>query len=191
MKISKDQAAANRRHIIKTAALTFQSKGVDSVGVNEIMKACGFTHGGFYNHFESKEDLISEAMSYAFEPALKLAEELTDSREGIQKAIEGYLSETHRNDPGEGCPSAGFVCDAVRQSESTKLAYSAGLDRYLKAFAKQMTGSPDERRRAAIKTFASMVGAMLLARATHGVNETLSDEILEAVREDLLNDFKK
>src|ERR1700733_3932296 len=133
MKISKEKAAANRLQIIETAAQTFQSRGVDSVGVDEIMKACGFTHGGFYNHFESKEDLISEAMSYAFEPALKVAEELTETKEGLQQAVRGYLSETHRDDPAEGCPSAGFVCDAVRQTESTKKAYSAGLNRYIKA----------------------------------------------------------
>ncbi|MBU6453249.1 MAG: TetR family transcriptional regulator [Cyanobacteria bacterium REEB67] len=182
MKLTKEQASLNRRQIIATAAQSFQERGVDAVCLNEIMKMAGFTHGGFYNHFASKDDLVAEAFAQAFAPAVKDAAEISKCDKDFTRAIEGYLSTEHRDDPAHGCPTASLLCDAVRQNKAARKAYATGIESIIESFAGRMTGSKKEKRQAAINILASMIGAVLLSRGVGDADEKLSREILAAAR---------
>ncbi|MFP2908002.1 TetR/AcrR family transcriptional regulator [Pyxidicoccus sp. 3LFB2] len=194
MRVSKEQAARNRQSIIDTASRLFRERGVDGVGVADLMKEAGFTHGGFYNHFPSKEALVVEACGSAFEEALAGLMKSLDSGKGrsgaaFSRYVEQYLTPRHRDDASSGCPMAGLAVDAGRQGEEVQSAYAAGLEKVLEVFAGQLSRSaPDAKgedsatRERAMRLLSEMVGALVLARAVAEANPTLSEEILQASR---------
>ncbi|WP_394824603.1 TetR/AcrR family transcriptional regulator [Pendulispora albinea] len=197
MRLSKEQAARNRQGIIDAAARLFRERGIDGVGVADLMKAAGFTHGGFYNHFPSKEALAAEACASAFENTLAelntaLAAGAGKSGSAFSQYLAHYLSPGHRDDPNGGCPMASFAVDAWRQGDEVQSAYAEGIESVLSAFATQLakgargkkTGASAARVQA-IRLLSEVVGALLLARAVAGANAGLSDEILEASRQKL------
>lgn len=174
MKVSREQMAENRRRILDVASKLFRDKGFDAVSVSEVMKAAGLTHGGFYGHFDSKEDLVAETIGYA----------LTVGGTGgddLRAFLRSYLSPRHRQNAATGCPTAALAADIRHQTPAARAAMTAGLRSQIERVAKAL---PDidgaDRRRAAIGTWAAMVGAVILARA---VDDTaLSDEVLEETR---------
>jgi TetR/AcrR family transcriptional regulator, transcriptional repressor for nem operon len=174
MKVSREQMAENRRRILDVASKLFRDKGFDAVSVSEVMKAAGLTHGGFYGHFDSKEDLVAETIGYA----------LTGGGTGgddLRAFLRSYLSPRHRQNAATGCPTAALAADIRHQTPAARAAMTAGLRSQIERVAKAL---PDidgaDRRRAAIGTWAAMVGAVILARA---VDDTaLSDEVLEETR---------
>src|SRR4051812_44515082 len=175
-RVSQAQAQENRRTVVRTAARLFRERGVDGVSVADVMAAAGLTHGGFYKQFASKEALVAEAVGQAF---AEQAERLHDYRErddGQARAafLADYLSAEHRDDPGPGCPTAGFGGDLARESPESpaKIPYARGVDLY-----SRWLGSESEPDLAGVST---LVGALVLARATAGT--PLSDQILEAAR---------
>src|ERR1700675_5091971 len=105
MKVSREQAAENRERIVQVAAKLFRERGFDGIGVADLMKAAGLTHGGFYGHFESKEDLMAQACEHATARSKtlfgKLAERVPD--DALGEIARAYLSPRHRDDPGAGC----------------------------------------------------------------------------------------
>ncbi|WP_328469976.1 TetR/AcrR family transcriptional regulator [Actinoplanes sp. NBC_00393] len=196
-RVSQAQAAQNRSRIVTTAARLFRERGVAGVSVADVMAEAGLTHGGFYKHFASKDALVAEAVTQAFaEQAAALdspgsgpsgrqpgAGEADDQRAGGPEAggpeafLDAYLSAAHRDRPGTGCPSAGFGGDIARAAggEETRRAYAAGVE----GFARRLAAG-GEADLAAVST---MVGALLLSRATAGTD--LSDRILAAARDAL------
>src|SRR6201991_4176546 len=116
MKVSREQVALNRERIVETAARLFREKGYDGIGVSDLMKSAGLTHGGFYGHFGSKEDLIAEACAASFDKSLekwsKLAEQFPDN--GFSAIVESYLMERHRDNRGDGCAMSGLAADVAR-----------------------------------------------------------------------------
>src|SRR5512143_1867075 len=102
MKISRAQAQANKRRVVAKAAELFRERGFEGVAVGELMSAAGFTHGGFYNHFASKEALSAEALDEAFR-AMDAERARASSLDGL---VAGYLSEASRLAPGRSCPAA-------------------------------------------------------------------------------------
>jgi len=186
MGVSKQQAAENRRAIIAAAETLFRERGVDGVGLAELMKAAGFTQGGFYNHFKSKDDLVravlDEAM-HAGADALEtaVAQSAAMGANPLTRQIDWYLSEGHRADLDAGCPLSGFVGDVRRLDDGARQTFTAGLDWNLKRFTElvrtpQMTD--EAARQTAVALFSEMVGALLLARAVVQTDPVLSDEIL-------------
>jgi TetR/AcrR family transcriptional regulator, transcriptional repressor for nem operon len=109
LRLTKGQAEQNRQLIVETASRMFRLHGMENVAVADIMKESGFTHGGFYNHFKSKDALAVEAIASAFEGvASKLSEKLAsgkDPHESLSSFIEQYLSPTHRDTKSGGCPA--------------------------------------------------------------------------------------
>ena len=180
-RVTQAQAQENRRNVVRTAARLFRERGIDGVSVADVMAAAGLTHGGFYKQFASKEALVTEAVAQAF---AEQAERLSDYRAlGDQEAaraafVTNYLSPEHRDDPGPGCPTAGFGGDLAREDPESpaKLPYATGVDLY-----SRWLGTESQPDLAAVCT---LVGAVVLARATAGTD--LSDHILEAAREALL-----
>ena len=195
MRLSKEQAARNRQSIIDAAARLFRERGIDGVGVADLMKAAGFTHGGFYNHFSSKEALAAEACTASFEATMA---ELTATLEArppgpaFSHYLEEYLSPDHRDDPSGGCATASLAVDAWRQGEQVQAAYADGVEGVLSIFAAQLAKSgpgkkrdPAAARGRAMRLLSEIVGAVVLARAVVGANPALSDAILQASREKL------
>ncbi len=104
MKISKEQAEKNRQQIIDVASQLFREKGFDGIGVADLMRAAGFTHGGFYGHFESKEALMLAACQHAFAEATSRWRKQSSAPFSFKSIATKYCSKQHRDNPGKGCP---------------------------------------------------------------------------------------
>ena len=124
MKVSREQAAQNRERIVEAAAQLFRERGFDGIGVADLMKEAGLTHGGFYGHFSSKEDLIAEASARALTRSLALWSKVAERAPGDPlSAIAGvYLTSRHRDDPGTGCLLAALGPDVSRQGPAVRRA---------------------------------------------------------------------
>lgn len=184
MKVSREQMKANRERILTEAGYLFREKGFDAVSVAEIMKAAGLTHGGFYGHFSSKDDLIAQTVTHMLKPGdgAKAAD--------ISSLIGDYLSPRHRKGVARGCPTAALVTDICRHGPEARSALTAGVQSQISRISAAMGDAPDqEARRNATGVWATMVGAVILARTID--DETLSNQILEDVREWLSNSLEK
>ena len=168
MRKSKLEAAETRRKIVKTAAAEFRQKGINGIGLADLMAAAGLTHGGFYRHFESKDQLVAEACAAAFESANETAwvPLLQQSkRNGIDALVAKYLSENHRDDQRGGCPFAALGSELARSDKNTRAAATKGLLKLVDIIARQFPElRPDVARRRALVTLSTMIGAVTLAR---------------------------
>ncbi len=192
LRSSRDYAEKHRKEIIDASARLFRQRGVDGVSVPALMEAVGMTHGGFYKHFASKEQLVPVAYEKAFD---QIVETLAGAS---RKAVEGtaawdtmvanYLSPKHRDNIGAGCPAAAFASDAARLDvdDPARAAYDNGIERMLKAINSLRPGSSREE---SLVVLATLLGALLLSRAT---GSELSDAVLSAARTHLQQpDFTK
>lgn len=184
MKVTREEAARNRERIIDAAARLFRERGFDGIGVAELMNEVGLTHGGFYGHFASKDDLEVQACTRALARSLTLwkrrSERVQDNP--LSAIADVYLSAGHRDDPGAGCLLAALGSDVWRRSPGIRHA----VTEYLNSAFDLLTGlvpgrSKAARRRKAIDTYARLVGALVLARAVD--DDALSREILDVVRQ--------
>lgn len=189
MKVSKAQAAENREGIVDAAARLYREKGLDGVGVAEITRDAGLTHGGLYRHFESKDALAREACLRAFEWTITPLEALEPSPEAddtspkrLRALVHGYLSTSHRDHPGEGCPAAALATDAARAGPQMSEVFAQGVERNIQRFMQVLEGNGAAKRAQTIVTLSSMVGALVLARATAAGDPALSEEILATLR---------
>lgn len=181
MKVSRAQAATNRDRIVETAAQLFRERGFAGIGVADLMKEAGLTHGGFYGHFASKEDLIAEASVRALTQSLagwsRLAERAPDDPLAALAAT--YLTSNHRDDPGAGCLLAALGPEVSRQGPAVRRAVTDYVRSACDLLEKMIPGkSKAARRQKVIATYATLVGAMVMARAVD--DRALSKEILEA-----------
>lgn len=174
MKVSREQMAENRRRILDVASTLFRDRGFEAVSVAEVMKAAGLTHGGFYGHFSSKDDLVAQTLAHV------LAADAGGGGE-IGAYLDAYLSPRHRDDPAAGCPTAGLAATIRHQSPAARGAMTEGLRSQIERIETAIPAAdPADRRRTAIGSWAAMVGAVILARAID--DPALSDEILEQTR---------
>jgi len=177
--VTREQAAAHRQKILDVAGTLFRQHGFDGIGVADIMKHAGLTHGGFYGHFASKDDLAAETCA-----RVMASKEWTDRGAGVpnpsfEAVVRGYLSPRHRDDPSHGCLLAAVGSDAVRQPRSVRRAFTEGLRSKVDGLLKLLPErSAVARREKALATMAGLVGALILSRAVD--DRKLSDEILEA-----------
>ncbi|MGZ6588940.1 MAG: TetR/AcrR family transcriptional regulator [Solirubrobacteraceae bacterium] len=181
MRHSKEDKAASHERIVAIAAARIRESGTEQPGVAEIMRAAGLTHGGFYKHFGSRDELIAEAVERALadsEP--RLVEIAAGAEDPLAAFADAYLSTAHRDDPASGCGVAALGTDMPRVGGPAQEAYRAQVERYL-AHLEPLLGGGDDARRRATATLSAMVGAVMIARA---LGPTLgSDEILRDVRE--------
>jgi TetR/AcrR family transcriptional repressor of nem operon len=187
MRVTREQAAANRERILEAAGALFRARGFDGIGVADIMKAADLTHGGFYGHFDSKDDLVTEASRRSMARAAANWERVVEQARGQPFAalLKHYLSPRHRDDPGQGCAFAALGGDAARCSRNVRRTFTEGLEPLIDILAKSLPGrSEAARRRKAVAAMAELVGALTLARAVD--DPALSEEILEATRRELL-----
>ena len=180
---SRDDKARSHERIVEIAAARLRESGTAGPGVAELMKAAGLTHGGFYKHFDSRDDLVAEAVDRALRDndgfMTTLRAGAADAHTALGLFVDWYTSAEHRDTPGAGCAVVSFGADAPRADQRVRMAYIGQVQRYL-VHLEALLG---DRKRAAA-ALSALVGAVLVARAV-GPGE-LSDEILAAARESVL-----
>lgn len=172
-----------REQIVETAARAFREDGVAGVGIGELMGRAGLTHGGFYAHFSSKDALVAEACSRAVDQTWAQMHELVAQAPPGQELaafIRGYVSRTHRDDPGGGCMMPTVGSEMARQEPDVRAAFTAQIRRVLDNIQALMPDTPDREDRA-LTLLAGMAGAVLLSRAID--DPALSDRILKLNRD--------
>jgi TetR/AcrR family transcriptional regulator, transcriptional repressor for nem operon len=189
-RVSRKQAAENHAAVIAAATRLFKARGINDVSVPELMAEAGLTHGAFYGHFKSKDDLAAAACEHAFEEKRSLYSDLRERHAGDKRAaltafVNNYVSRTHRDQPAMGCPVAALAEDAGREEFKgpVRKAFAAGLEGMVGGVQSLLGGRGKNGRDQALADTALLVGALLLARATKG--QPISEEFLEAARDAL------
>lgn len=177
MRKSREEAAETRKRIVQAAACEFREKGIVATGLADLMKAAGMTHGGFYKHFESKDQLVAEACARAVEESIGGME----AQPTIHAAVAGYLSTRHRDNPASGCPFSAIGSELGRTDGKTREAAAAGFERLVTLLAGK-SKAKDARRRALVAA-TTMIGAVTMSRVVG--DPALSAEILAEVGESL------
>ena len=189
MRKSKQEAAVTRQRIIKAAAEEFRKNGIAGTGLSDLMAAAGLTHGGFYRHFDSKDQIVAEACTAAAE---SLVEQLAASasrkspQRGLKAIVESYLSATHRDEPADGCPVAALGSEIARGDERTRVAATQALLKFVEIIASRFGETrPDVARRRALVAAATMIGAITMSRIV--TDSELSAGILREAEKQLVN----
>ena len=184
MGISKKDALKNCGAILKSANALFRDKGTDAVGVTELMKQAGFTQGGFYNHFSSKDALVNDVVAMAMDAGLKdLQKQLGSNNDhsSVTGQVNFYLSPEHRADIEHGCPISGIAHDVRRMSDEAQATFAKGLRAAIEEVRQYLGEDADECRAAAI--YSQLVGGLILARATAKSDPEFSEKLMESARE--------
>lgn len=180
MRYPAEETAEKNRKILQQASILFREHGFSGVSVSEIMKATGLTHGTFYHHFDSKDDLITKSLSDASSKALATMEDAKGSVELMQAYLLEYLSEAHRNNTGVGCLMAALGPEVAR-APSVQPTFTRHVKRMIEIMAAPLVAAKKRNtRRQAIEQMTRMVGAIILARAVD--DPQLSEEILRETR---------
>lgn len=188
MRYSREHKFQTHARIVKKASVKLREKGAHGIGVADLMKDAGLTHGGFYAHFNSREALVIEAFTHAMDRSTefwrKLSEE-TAPEKRLSKIVNTYLTPAHRDDPGHGCALPALAAEIARESVKTRRVFATRMEQMIDMFAAQFDGVPRKTaRKRAMAVLATMMGSLVMAR-TAGSGE-FSDEILKAGREAVL-----
>ena len=187
MRYAPDHKAKTRKRIVRAAARTFRRHGYRASGVDAVMAAAGLTAGGFYSHFRSKDDLFAEVLDHATREAGEVLTADLDPadpdawRRGV---IQKYLSVEHLRRPADGCPLPPLLGEIARAGGRTRRTFSAGFEERVAAMAAALPAASSRTSDHAIALWATMVGAMLIARALADHDE--AERVLRACREFLL-----
>jgi len=191
VKVSRQQAAANRQRVVEVAARLFREKGTNGVSVPAIMRAAHLTHGGFYAQFKSKRDLEQQAVKLAAAKNLAWfeAQVKNNKRKPFEALVNAYLAGWHRDDPGAGCALAAMSPESYRQNPAVRRILT-GLSRsMLDILAFAAADGPGSKSDRGLSTLASLVGAVVLSRAVD--DRRYSDKILATVRRSLLREHRR
>jgi len=174
MRYPVEKTAAKHERIVKEASRLFRERGFENVSVAEVMKAAGLTHGAFYAHFGSKEELQAAALAYGQKVSLGRVPR-SKSKKSKESYADRYLSRRHRDNPGDGCTMAALASEVARSAPELKAAFERGLEDIL-------TAKGGDRKEAIFES-AAMIGGIVLARGVQ--DRRFSDEILRSVRQKL------
>jgi TetR/AcrR family transcriptional repressor of nem operon len=182
---SRANKTESHQRIVGVAATRFREAGVDGVGVADLMKDAGLTHGGFYRHFASRDDLVAEAIEWALADGGTAVSAIANRKTSALPAlIDAYLSVAHRDGLATSCAVTTLAGDVARCSQRARSAYSRQVATYLELLAKLVVGGTRKSRRAkAIAALSALVGAVSMARAVN--DEALSREILTSAANEL------
>ncbi|BBQ00306.1 TetR family transcriptional regulator [Burkholderia sp. SFA1] len=180
MRYPPEETAAKHARILEQASILFRERGFSGVSLSEIMKATGLTHGAFYHHFASKEDLIAKSIEDTSTKAREFMREGAARGESRAQYVDGYLTEQHRDDRGNGCMMAGLAGEIAREP-AAQPAFTLHVEGMIKSFTESRAKTKRKNaRRDAIHTLSSIVGALILSRAVD--DPELSEEILRETR---------
>ncbi|WP_456311191.1 TetR/AcrR family transcriptional regulator [Serratia proteamaculans] len=188
-RVSKQQMERHREEIINASSQLFRERGLNGVSVNDLMAAAGLTHGGFYGHFESKDELAAIASRKAFDDSAARWQAINQqpSYHTLRTLAEHYLSPAHRDGVQNGCAITALASDVARESADKPVrdVYLDGVKGMLEMLESLSDVEDDaQRRQHALMQFSLLIGALTLARATSG--DSLSDEFLTAAKAALL-----
>jgi TetR/AcrR family transcriptional regulator, transcriptional repressor for nem operon len=188
MRYSREHKLETHARIVKKASVRLREKGAHGIGVADLMKDAGLTHGGFYAHFDSREALVIEAFADAMDRGTerwrRLGEQ-TPPDKRLATIVGSYLSALHRDDPGHGCAIPTLAAEIARESPRTRKAFAAKLEQMIDVLAAQIPLPRKAARKQAMAAMATMMGTMVLARVAG--NGEFSDEILGAGRDAVLD----
>ena len=178
----------SHERIVQTAAARFREAGVDGIGVADLMKEAGLTHGGFYRHFASRDDLVAEAVECALSDGGRAVEAVAaaklDRQALVAALVDAYLSTAHRDGLATSCAVTTLAGDVARSNDRARAAYTQQVGIYLELLTKlALADRPKARRAKAIAALSSLVGAVSLARAVN--DDKLSREILKSAADEL------
>lgn len=182
MRVSQAEMDSNHQRIVEGTSRLLRERGVHNTSVADAMSEAGLTHGGFYRHFKTKDDLVVAGIQSTFEAIaahLELQQLDTDPRDVAAQYRAIYLSDEHVGNPGQGCPVPALGGEVARESPTLREAFGAGFRRVADALAKGMPGTPPERESRALRELATLVGAVVVARASDSETARL---MLEACR---------
>src|SRR5512132_850258 len=185
MRYSPEHKQETHARIVKKASVRLREKGAHGIGVADLMKEAGLTHGGFYAHFDSREALVIEAFAYAMDRSVEhwraIAAE-TPPEKRLSTIVDSYVSTVHRDDPGHGCAVPTLGAEIARESPKTRKAFAAKLEQMIDMMAEQIPDVPRKAaRKQAMATIATMMGTLVLSRIAG--NGEFSDEVLGAGRD--------
>jgi TetR/AcrR family transcriptional repressor of nem operon len=188
MRYDEDHKQRTREKVLRAAARAIRADGPDRVGVAAIMAEAGLTHGGFYAHFGSKEELVAEAIRQMFVEAGARYVDAVEGKppaEGLRDYVRFYLSRSHRDGRASGCPLAALATDAPRLPEAAQVVFGKGVEGLTVAIAGllEAVGQPQPQA-CASALLSEMVGAVSLARSVADPEQ--SDLILKTARDDIL-----
>lgn len=189
MRVSRAEAEKSRERIIEVASKLFREHGFDGIGVADLMKAAGLTHGAFYRHFASKEDLMAQATAHALGRGRDALRKWADGDDGngLSAVAAAYLSAAHRDRPSEGCALAALGAEAARHGSPVQHTCTEAVRSAVEMLAGLTPGKTERaKRERALVAYASMVGGLVLARAVD--DPELSGTILDAVRASIAAD---
>ena len=168
MRVTQQEMDSSHDRIVAGAARLLRERGVRDTSVADAMSEAGMTHGGFYRHFRTKDDLVVEALRAAFDGfarPLELRQAIEPSKDVASDYKALYLSDEHVANPGRGCPMPAVGSELARESASVRAEFTTGLERVIDALVQSKDGSAAERQDAAAREVAMLVGAVMLARA--------------------------
>ena len=182
MGYSQAQKEKTHQRIVTIASKRFREKGLAGFGIAELMKEAGLTVGGFYKHFDSRDELVAEALSdaFGFWQRQKEAAEAGGPPLSFENLVDDYVSDVHRKNPGAGCAFSALAPEIARSDKQTRALTSDQVKADLELIVGLLPNKDKRKSRSrAILTFSALVGAMSLARAVS--DESLSREILNTV----------
>jgi TetR/AcrR family transcriptional regulator, transcriptional repressor for nem operon len=189
MRVSKQKSAENRVVLLNAASRLFRERGIEGVGVAEIAKEAGLTHGALYAHFPSKDALVAEAFRHGFDRNVAGA---SDQRATFEEHLGGLLSTQMRDDWKAGCPMAASASEIGRQGCAVSESFTQALEQMATMIEGSLGDSipPSKRRSLALAAVAAEIGAIAASRAIAKTNPALADEVLQAVRETVCTAYK-
>jgi TetR/AcrR family transcriptional regulator, transcriptional repressor for nem operon len=182
---TREVKAKHRNEIVAAASKMLRDRGVDRTSLMDLMRAAGLTHGGFYRHFNSKDELVAEATQNAFAAIIarfRARSEKGNAKAALSAYVEDYLSGRHIESPEEGCPVAAYGAEAAREGHAVREAFAEGMAHMLSLAAEGMSCSKEQRCARATALLALMTGAVVMARAAG--SSKLSQEILTSARQE-------
>ena len=187
MRKSKQETALTRERIVKAAASEFRQHGIVATGLADLMSAAGLTHGGFYRHFDSKDQLVAEASavaSAATTDQIAAAASREPRRKGLEAVVSRYLSTAHRDNRRDGCPLAALGSELARADMETRNTATAAFLKLVDIVAGQIDeAKPEEAKKRAMAAVSTMIGALTMSRIMN--DRRLSTSLLRNAQEAL------
>ncbi|MEX1829523.1 TetR/AcrR family transcriptional regulator [Luteibacter sp. CQ10] len=186
MRVSKQKSEENRTLLLNAAGRLFREKGIDGVGVAEVAKQAGLTHGALYAHFPSKEALVAAAFSQAFAGNMAAIDAWAAGKQPtFADYLEALFSVRARDRVGEGCPMVASASEASRHGPALSENFAAAFQAEVALLEASLDPAlpAGERRRVSIAALAAQIGAVAVARAVAASDDALSQEVLDATRD--------
>jgi TetR/AcrR family transcriptional repressor of nem operon len=184
--VSKETTELNRASLLRAASLLFRQKGIDGVGVAEIAKEAGLTHGALYKHFPSKDALAAEAFYHAIATKSAARGAADDERtRSFEERLDAMFSLKHRDNLANGCPMTASASEIARQGTAVAASFTRAFNEAVTTLELSIKGkmSASRRRKLAVSALAAQIGAIAVARAVVKIEPSLSEEVLRSVRQ--------